>query len=185
MITFAQPSDSEAVAPLMFQAMEEIAYKLIGEENKTMAIDFLQQLFEQENTQYSYHNTLIFKEKDKILGSLVFYDGAKLTELRQPVLEASSKISGKKILLENETQAGEIYIDTLSVLPSEKGKGIGTKLIEYLKNYCLENQFHTIGLLVDVNNHRAEKLYTRLGFSFENFQNLAGGCYKHLTFKAV
>lgn len=183
MIEFAHPNDAKSVTPLMFQAMEEIVYKLIGTENKKLALSFLEELFRQENNQYSYRNTLVFKEKGEIIGSLVFYNGADLETLRKPVLQLASQISGKEISVENETQAGEIYIDTLSVCPSSQGKGIGSQLIRYLQNLLSENQSQKIGLLVDEKNHQAEKLYLRLGFTFQNTQTLAGGVYKHLVFE--
>jgi len=40
-----------------------------------------------------------------------------------------------------------------------------------------------IGLLVDVQNPQAERLYSRLGFEYVNHQELAGGIYKHLVFR--
>lgn len=182
MVRFALPSDADFVAPLMFQAMEEIVYKLIGNENPSDAVDFLKTLFRQENNQYSFQNTIVFEENEEIIGSLVSYDGAKLHLLREPVLELAQQFSNKKIIMEDETQAGEIYIDTLSVHPAKQGKGIGSQLIQFLTNHVAQLQVTKIGLLVDEKNPQAEKLYTRLGFVYENSQILAGGIYKHLVF---
>ena len=44
MIRNATPCDALAVAPLMFQAMEEIVYKMIGKPHKEEAIALLAQL---------------------------------------------------------------------------------------------------------------------------------------------
>lgn len=182
MIQIATPDDAPEIAPLMFQAMQEIAYKLIGKEDPKLAIDFLEKLCRQENNQYSYQNTLIYKENEQILGSLVFYNGADLHILRKPVLLLSEKVSNRSITMENETQQGEIYIDTLSVSPQAQGKGIGSQLIEYLKKYVRENQKLDIGLLVDEKNPKAEKLYIKLGFQHKNNITLAGSIYKHLVY---
>ena len=54
MIRNATPTDVLAVAPLMFQAMEEIVYKMIGKPHKEEAIALLAQLFAQKN---NYINT--------------------------------------------------------------------------------------------------------------------------------
>lgn len=183
MIEFAHFTDAKQVAPLMLQAMEEIVYKLIGKEDKNLAIQFLEQLFKQENNQYSYQNTLVFKEEGKVLGSLVFYNGTDLEKLRKPVLDLAWQISGKKISVENETQAGEVYIDTLSVNPKAQGRGIGSELIRFLQKYLSGSPHKKIGLLVDERNKNAEKLYSRLGFIYQNTQTLAGGLYKHLVFE--
>ncbi|GIJ97006.1 N-acetyltransferase [Capnocytophaga stomatis] len=183
MIRFATKKDVEFVAPLMFQAMEEIVFKLIGKENEIEAISFLKMLFLEENNQYSYENTIVFEENNQVIGSLVFYDGAHLHKLRQPVLTLSKRISGRKIIVEDETSEGEIYIDTVSVSPQGQGKGIGSQLIGFLQRYASDNQLGKIGLLVDEKNPQAERLYTRLGFVYANNQPLAGGVYKHLVFE--
>jgi len=99
--------------------------------------------------------------------------------LRCPVLALIRSSYSIDIVLEDETSAGELYIDTLSVLPRAQGRGIGSKLLRHL---C-EVSTQPLGLLVDVNNPEAERLYTRLGFEYLNHQELAGGRYKHLTLK--
>ena len=179
MIRNATPCDALAVAPLMFQAMEEIVYKMIGKPHKEEAIDLLAQLFTQKNNQYSYENAWVYEEAGSVIGSVIAYDGAQLHALRAPVLALIRSSYGIDIVLEDETNEGELYIDTLSVLPTAQGKGIGSKLITHLKKVATQ----PIGLLVDVQNPEAERLYTRLGFEYVNEQMLAGGRYKHLVFR--
>ena len=78
MIRPATPQDAPFVAELMFQAMEKITYILVDEENKEKAISLLLELFSMKNNQYSYENTLVYVENNKILGSLVYYNGADI-----------------------------------------------------------------------------------------------------------
>ena len=179
MIRPATPTDASAVAPLMFQAMEEIVYKMIGKEHREDAITLLKILFEQEGNQYSYQNAWVYEENNTVIGSVIAYDGAHLHTLRAPVLALIRSSYGIDIVLEDETAEGELYIDTLSVLPTAQGRGIGSKLVRHL---C-EVSSQPLGLLVDVNNPEAERLYTRLGFEYANHQELAGGRYKHLILK--
>ena len=179
MIRPATPTDASAVAPLMFQAMEEIVYKMIGKDHKEEAIALLKTLFEQEDNQYSYKNAWVYEEEGAVIGSVIAYDGAHLHRLRAPVLALIRSSYGIDIVLEDETAEGELYIDTLSVLPTAQGKGIGSQLVAHLKKVATQ----PIGLLVDVQNPKAERLYTRLGFEYINHQELAGGIYKHLVFR--
>jgi acetyltransferase, GNAT family len=179
MIRAARTEDAAAVAPLMFQAMEEIVYKMIGKEHREEAIALLERLFIQKNNQYSYQNAWVYEENGTVIGSVIAYDGGQLEGLRMPVLSLIKEHYGIDITLEDETAAGELYIDTLSVKKEAQGRGIGSLLIEHLKG--LSNV--PIGLLVDVHNPAAERLYTRLGFVYTHHQPLAGGMYKHLVFE--
>ena len=133
MIRTATPADAPFVAPLMFQAMSEIVFKLIQREDPHESIRFLEKLFIQENNQYSYENTLVYEKDKQILGSLVYYNGAHIDPLSQSVFDFIKASYGHDIRLEKETQAGEYYIDTLSVSPKAQGKGIGSSLLLHLK----------------------------------------------------
>lgn len=177
MIRPATPKDAPFVAELMFQAMEKITYILVDEENKEKAISLLLELFSMKNNQYSYENTLVYVENNKILGSLVYYNGADIDRLSASVFQYIKEKYGRDVSLEKETEAGEYYIDTLSVTPEAQRKGVGSALLRYLK-MSLKNQ--KLGLLVDVENPNAEKLYTRVGFSFIDTKILGGDIYKHL-----
>ena len=181
MIRTATPSDAPFVAPLMFQAMSEIVFKLIQREDPHESVRFLERLFMEQNNQYSYENTLVYEKDKQILGSLVYYNGAHIDPLSQSVFDFVKASYGHNIRLEKETQAGEFYIDTLSVSPKAQGKGIGSSLLLHLKEQL---KGETIGLLVSMDNPQAEKLYLRMGFVYANMKMLAGAPYKHLIYQS-
>ena len=181
MIRTATPSDAPFVAPLMFQAMSEIVFKLIQREDPHESVRFLERLFMEQNNQYSYENTLVYEKDKQILGSLVYYNGAHIDPLSQSVFDFVKASYGHNIRLEKETQAGEYYIDTLSVSPKAQGKGIGSSLLLHLKEQL---KGETIGLLVSMENPQAEKLYQRMGFAYADMKMLAGAPYKHLIYQS-
>ena len=181
MIRTATPTDAPFVAPLMFQSMSEIVFKLIQREDPHESVRFLERLFLKQNNQYSYENTLVYEKDKQILGSLVYYNGAHIAPLSQSVFDFVKASYGHNIRLEKETQAGEFYIDTLSVSPKAQGKGIGSSLLLHLKEQL---KGETIGLLVSMDNPQAEKLYLRMGFVYADMKMLAGAPYKHLVYQS-
>lgn len=181
MIRKATKDDSRIVSRLMFGAMEDIVYKMIGERNSDKGIDFLRYLFEREGNQYSYTNAVVFEGDGKVLGSLIYYDGAKLNELRQRVLESARELSGCDVFMEDETSSCELYLDTLSVLEPYRGRGIGRKLLEYAKTDFPSWGKDYLALLVDVENPNAQRLYERVGFRVKDEIDLAGGRYRRMV----
>jgi len=181
MIRTAFPQDAPSVAPLMFQAMSDIVFKLINRKDSQEATEFLERLFVQKNNQYSYENTLVYEKDKEILGSLVYYNGAHIDPLSQAVFDFVQSSYGHHIRLEPETQAGEYYIDTLSVSQKVQGNGIGSSLLLHLKELL---KGKTLGLLVAMDNPKAEKLYQRMGFVYADMKMLAGAPYKHLIYQS-
>lgn len=58
----------------------------------------------------------------------------------------------------------EVNIENIVVDKSYRNYGIGTKLLEYIKNFARENKFDTISLEVSAKNITAFLLYKKFGF---------------------
>lgn len=175
--------DAPAIAPLLVLAMEDILYKFINETNYTKAKAFLLHFITQENNQYSYQNCWLAEEENQIIAAVNVYDGAKLQQLRAPIMEYVKTHYNPNFNPENETQSGEFYIDSLGVAPNQQGKGIGSKLLLFLiDEYVIQKQ-QTLGLLVDEDNPAAKKLYLKLGFKTVGKKTLVGKNLEQLQIK--
>ncbi|MFC4210984.1 GNAT family N-acetyltransferase [Pedobacter lithocola] len=185
MIRKAKISDAKAVAPLIIQAMGELAYKLSNTSNHDATLELFDYFFKEANNQYSFENTLVYaNENDEVLGSINAYDGAKLLELRTNFLNYLSLHCGlKNFNPEPETQAGEFYLDTISVSPAVQGKGIGKQLIDAAIKWAAELNHTRAGLLVETNNHKALKLYQNKGFKIIDEKQFIGGSYHHMVYQ--
>lgn len=128
----AKQKDSKFIVPYLLLAMEDIVYEFIGEKSHKKATDFLNTMTSEKGNQYSYENCWIVENKDGIVGTACLYDGGKLHELRQPVAQYIKDNFGRDFNPEDETQAREIYIDCMGVNPNQQGKGIGSKIFEFL-----------------------------------------------------
>ena len=138
-------------------------------------------LVERENSQYSYRNTLVAMDGDKVIGISVSYDGARLHELRRAFIEAAKKYIGKDHSgMDDETQAGELYLDSLAVLPEYRRQGIARKLLKGTKERANRLGLPCVGLLVAKDNPIGEALYTSIGFRYINDNQWGGHPMKHL-----
>lgn len=138
-------------------------------------------LVEAEKSQYSYKNTLVAMDGDKVVGISVSYDGGMLHELRRVFIEVAKEYVGKDNSgMDDETQAGELYLDSLAVLPKYRRQGIARRLILATKEKADKMLLPCVGLLVDKGNSDGEALYSSVGFRYVNDNRWGGHEMKHL-----
>lgn len=178
----ANRDDANAIAYCVFLAMEDIAYKFIGEKSAEKALGWLESLIQMEGNQYSYENCWVAVVDKDVVAAAVVYDGGRLADLRAPVANRIREMFGRKFNPENETQAGEYYIDSVGVRPDRQGEGVGSQLFRFLLDNYVHEQNLTLGLLVDKDNPKAKDLYLRLGFKMVGEKTLAGKELEHLQF---
>ena len=139
-------------------------------------------LVEREDSQYSYRNTLVAMDADRVVGISVSYDGGLLHELRRAFIEAAKEHIGKDHTgMGDETQAGELYLDSLAVLPEYRRRGIARKLLLATKERASRMGLPCVGLLVDKGNPIGEALYASVGFRYVNDNQWGGHPMKHLV----
>ncbi len=139
-------------------------------------------LVERDDSQYSYKNTLVAMDGDKIAGISVSYDGGQLHTLRKAFIDSAKQYLGKDhSVMDDETQAGELYLDSLAVVPDYRRKGIATKLLMATRERAQEMGLPCVGLLVDKGNPAGERLYASAGFNYVNDSKWGGHEMKHLT----
>ena len=139
-------------------------------------------LVEREDSQYSYVNTLVAMADEKVVGVAVSYDGGRLHQLRQAFIQAAKENIGKDHSgIDDETQAGELYLDSLAVLPVYRRQGIAQRLLNATKEKADKMGLPYVGLLVDKGNPAGEALYASLGFQYANDSEWGGHPMKHLV----
>ena len=133
-----------------------------------------------DNSQYSYRNTLVAEVDGAVAGALVGYDGARLMELREPIFPLLLEHLGDVPHIEDETSSGEFYLDSLGVFPPFRGMGVGSALLNAMSERAFAEGHERVGLIVDVNNPKAEKLYAELGFVRVGMKKFLGHDMWHL-----
>ena len=188
----ARPEEAGRIADLIIMAMtEECCLHFCGPDHDID--DFrrvMTSLVARTDTQYSYLNTLVAIEETApvpgvsapgcIVGICVSYDGALLHQLRQAFIDAAIKEWGMDhSAIPDETQAGELYLDSLAVDPAYRGRGIARLLLEASVEKSKRMNLPSTGLLVDVGNPRAEALYNKVGFRYDGTNSWGGHDMRH------
>ncbi len=138
-------------------------------------------LVEREDSQYSYRNTLVAMFDNRVVGIAVSYDGGLLHELRRPfILAAKDYIGRDHSDIDDETQAGELYLDSLAVEPEFRRQGIAQRLLKATKERAEQMKLPCVGLLVDKGNPAGEALYASAGFRYVDDNCWGGHPMKHL-----
>ena len=185
-IECAEPGMAPQIASLIMEAMNHECCQNFAGAHHTLA-DFhrmMTMLVKMEDSQYSYRNTLVAIAPDgSVAGICVAYDGGMLHTLRRRFVEAARQAFGIDYSgMDDETAAGEYYVDSLCVDKNFRGMGIATRLLKAAIGRGRDMGIPAVGLLVDKGNPKAEKLYRRLGFEYAGDTVWGGHEMKHLLY---
>ena len=143
-------------------------------------------LVKAEKSQYSYRNTIVAADKEKVVGALVSYDGARLHELRTAFIDGMKSVFDKDFSqIDDETAAGELYLDSLAVNPDYRKRGIASRLLLASAEKARRLGIPRVGLLVDQSNPSAEHLYRSVGFHYVEDAVWGGHKMRHLQKEVV
>lgn len=158
----ATPDDAQVVGAAVVMALgNQLARQYFGDDCFAIA----RRLAEASDTQYSWRNAMVAELHGKVVAAVVGYDGATLHSLRDATLCRITQYTGIiPSFTEDETSAGEFYIDSLAVVPEFRSMGIGRRLLEAFCYRAFEMGHHTVGLLVSDSHPAARQLYECVGF---------------------
>lgn len=185
LIKKAIPAEADSIAPLILLAMEDIVYRFIGQKSPEQATRFLADLIREEGNQYSYENCWVVISGEEIVCAAMVYNGGRLGDLRAPVARKVKAMFDRDLDAEDETQAGEYYIDSIGVRRDQQGKGVGAKVFRFLIDEYVKRRKGVLGLLVDEDNPNARRLYLKLGFESVGRKAFMGKRMEHLQLRTI
>jgi len=184
-----KPHEAADIARLVMMAMtDECCQYFCGEHHSLDDFHALiTKLAGRTDTQYSYANTICCRDgQGRIVGICTSYDGGALPSLRQQFIDGARVAFGiDHSSIPLETEPGELYIDSLAVLPEHRGHGIASHLLELTKQKCSQLALPHVGLLVDAGNPKAEQLYGRCGFEIVGENEWGGHPMKHMVWRST
>lgn len=186
----AGPQDAAQIGKVVVMAIgADLAMEFLARprSGKTLADveAFFGHLAALPTSQYSYVNTIkAVDAQGDAMGYLVCYDGGKLEELRRDFFrvareELSLCLSSGDVA--DETVPGELYIDSLGVLPAYRGRGVAKALLRAAVEKAGRMGLRA-GLLVDKENMTARRLYDSAGFRKVGETPFAGMMMDHLQY---
>ncbi len=189
MIRPAVPGDAPRTVPLILQAIGSIAFVLTGTNDREDADRILDGFFRRKDNRVSYQNTLVMEDvknvverSREVVGVALIYDGSIAIALDEPLEKAAIQRSGlSDYRIPTEAEPSEFYLDTISVDPKCQGRGFGRDLIEASCEQARRLGRDRIGLLVDIENSGAKRLYERLEFHTQGRKQIAGYEYFHMV----
>ncbi len=161
-LRYAREEDAPIVALAVAIAIddEEALHDYCGES----PLSVLTEIARAEATQYSWRFAVVAECDGEPVGAVVGYDGARLKELREGTFAVLRRLVGRVPNIEDETEAGEYYLDSVAVLPEFRGRGIGSALVEAFCERAFIEGAERVGLIVEEENTKAERVYQSLGF---------------------
>ena len=188
MITIEQAQVSQAsdIARLIMEAMNhECCLYFAGEEHGLSGFhQLMTDLVCRADSQYSYLNTLVaLNAQREVIGVCTSYDGAELHQRRTAFVQGClARFNRDFGNMDDETAAGELYVDSLAVDVRYRGKGIAKALLRATIEKGKQLQLPAVGLLVDKGNPKAERLYTSVGFQYVDDNQWGGHAMRHLRY---
>ena len=138
---------------------ENVVRALHIDETDDSHIDHLADISRREDTLYSWRNSTIALYDGVPAGLMVAYDGARYRRMRDITFPMIRIYVGDDYeSQDDETCAGEFYLDSLSVLPEFQRRGIASALIQEMFRLRDEAGIPLATILVDPENETAYKI---------------------------
>lgn len=179
MILQAKKTDARACISLLRLAMEDAAFYLAGTRDNALCDEILAKFFISDCNRIGHKNIYVYKENDTIVGAMCVYFGGDLDMLDAEIL-ANAKSLNSDLLLANECEEDEFYIDSIAVDENFRGKGIATKLILHAFSLAKELKHTKVSLIVDQTKPKTLAFYESLGFKNIGTKEIYKHKYNHL-----
>lgn len=173
-IDHARKSDAAEVVRLISLADKDAVLTLSGKEDINEALLQYELNFMRDDVYFSYKNVFVARYKGKISGCILYFNGEDESTF--------NSITKRQPEMENESEADEIYIDSLAVLPECRGQGIAKLLISRVIEEARQKGVKKIALLADRKKPYLKKMYQKSGFSVTSEVKLLNDHYEKMTF---
>lgn len=186
----ATPADAGFVAEVVAEALGNPIMERIIDGQETaedrQLLELLTAVCKREDTLYSWKNTRLAVTRDnRPVAALVAYPGEGYMDCRKRTFALlGSLITFDAEKMEPETRDGEYYLDSISVHPHWRGKGIARVMMAEAAREAARMGRPAI-LACAPDNTDAKKLYESIGFREEGHMFIFGEDYLRMVSSSV
>jgi ribosomal protein S18 acetylase RimI-like enzyme len=172
----AHPADAQPAARLIYATGPAYFNWVFGLGDAERAVDIISRLFVRQGNRFSYQFADLVEVSRQVAGLLVSFPGRALLRLNWvtgrhlfPLFSWKDRLQlfqhATPLMNEKESEPGHYLISHLAVFPEWRGKGIGTRLLNYAEMKARSKGILTCTLDVDLNNSPAQRLYRHAGYT--------------------
>lgn len=167
-----QHSDLRQVADIEASSFRDELLKLVRLSEDKM-VDFL--IETGDVFPYHFQGYIVVERNGEVLGSMMLrWPKQYRPKVRFQISEVlrygwltTLKVLVMRYLFPEKPSNGACHVAKIAVKQQARGKGIGTKLLDYGKEIAISNGLTRYTLYVDATNDTAFNLYKKLGFKIE------------------
>ena len=108
MIRQATANDADQIAPLIEQAIHEIAETLTGTQEKALILERLALFVTQTGNRLSHENILVKELDGHVVGIVIAYAGVDAAQLDEPIKHQLREWTGEEVQIDQETE-GNVF----------------------------------------------------------------------------
>ena len=179
----AKPEDAGQIAPLIYRTDPETFNFEYGVQKKSI-LDYISCSFRQKNSYFSFQKTMVVEDRyERIAGVVTSFDydfstKAVLQEYKIYLewagifktigfLHREAVVNKYWVLPDKDS----LYIAFYSIAPRWQGTGLSRYLFEEALNFAKNRGYRKVELDVDIDNEKAKKLYSKMGFQIKQILN--------------
>ena len=171
----ATPDDAKACAPLILETGPEMFAHMLGASHRRL-VAILEEAFVVPDHAFSYQHAFVAERDGEVIGCMIAYPGFQslwlgmrvarvflgvlsLGELARTIWRAVDFFG-----LERGIKGHEYYVQSLAVVESARGQGVGLRMLEWAEEQCRKAGCASLAIDMAEENARARALYDRFGF---------------------
>lgn len=145
-------------------------------------LEHLASICHREDTLYSWKNATIALYDGVPAGMMVAYEGGRYRQMRDVTFPMIRRYVGDDYHnMDDETVAGEFYLDSLAVIPEYRNKGIASALMDEFLRLRDEAGMKQATIAVEPENETAYRLYCRYGFHSDGQISVFGTTFTRMV----